>query len=571
MKRQHSLIKYKNISLSHCKFMSETLQETFTNNNVHPQAAKAATELVRDGLSLAGMQAAMTYANPFPDKPIEPILMPTGAKNCIPAAPRCQFSITKPAGLTADANWGFAIIQHPIIKPLSSGITDQVVNYTTPGEQPTVIVPGASLTNLWSGFAFDDSVSQIDLVGQTASGGLSAALPGFTGFDITKIPGTVNLKVLSQGCEVENTTPELYKGGSVTIARFEPQSEDTQLVYSPNSDQLNVNWMTGWPYRFEDVTANPSAVSWGAEKGFYMPNNMRKDHDLKYMFPNFKFLFIGRTNPAIAQNPVRVIKGSFLDVGFGIKVAIFRGLHPMSTFLFNGIVYLATQQDSISQLFPISRSEPPTDAKYRQFLSELGEPMPVATVFKGNALGSWFNTVCDIVSNIGSTVGSILPGPIGTIASGIGAAAHWAGNFNAGYANDKSEEKVDYDRWDISATADEVEAGVTKLRDLPKAVRREVQEEIRLRRAERHAQASAGERRVTVPAARLLQLRKVQAHPGDVIRVTPKKLLTNAQKKKANMNKKKRRIAMRAGEAARAAIPPPIVKTAKPKQFNRRK
>lgn len=462
----------------------QIIEETFTNNNVHPHAAAAANELIREGMTPAGMKAAMCYANPFPDKPVEPFLVPGGSKNCIPTAPRTQASVTKPATLTAGKTWGFALIEHPILMPNGTSYNEGR-NYNSPGTLPTGAVPSTPLGSWFSGFAFDDDVTEIDLVGQTVSGGLSAALPAIT-FDTAKIPGTPIVKVVGQGLEVENTTPELYKGGSVTAARFDVVSEDSQLSYVANTDSLNMNWMAAWPYRFADVASNPSAVSWNASKGIYMPNCLRRDHQLKYSYNNWKPFMIGRTVPAIAQNPVRYVQGGIIDSGFAVKVAVFRGLAPESTFLVNMIMYFSTQQDSNSPLFPISQAEPAYDPKYDAFVNELSGPMPVATVFKGNALGSWFNDVCAVVSNIGSAVGSVLPGPIGTIASGIGKAAEWAGNFNAGYKNSGASGAAtasqDNSQYDMVAICDAIEEGLERVSDYPKAVQKEIRAELRSRR-----------------------------------------------------------------------------------------
>jgi len=328
------------------------------------------------------------------------------------------------------------------------------------------------------------------MVGLTASGGNSASIP--IGLPSTKLPGSDVVKIIAQAIEVENTTPQLTRGGSVTCAKFEVTNGST--ILNNGTYDRPYKWMSAWPYRYADLAASPNAVSWGAEKGVYMPNTLRSQKPCTFQSTSFVPSVVARADPVTVQNPVRLLGGgatSVIDTGFNVKVAVFRGLDPSSTLLLNTIVYAETQQDATNALYPLSRSEPPLDNKYLAFISEMDGKMPVATIFKGNALGSWFNDVCSVVSNIGEAVGSVLPGPFGMIASGIGKAAKFAGNLNAGMAGGDSPDpyadsimkKVGNRDYNIPYAADEVEAGTCKLSEFPKNVQKEIRLLMRERRA----------------------------------------------------------------------------------------
>lgn len=418
----------------------DRIQEIFYNNRMHSDAAKASCELMRDGLSVEGLEAVIAHSNPFPDKPIEKFMAPQGDKNVVVTVVRNQVAITKPASLTAGKKWGLAIIEHPLIIGGFTVTPPQVMQYST-GNIPTLSTPGTPLTSLFSAFAFDDDATVIDLVGQTVSGALSA--PVSVGFDVLKLPGTRVVKMIAQGLEIENTTEELYRGGSVTAAAFDLAQHKVALtrVVGGNNVAEPTNFYSGWPYRYTDVAANPNAVSWDAKDGIYMPNCLRRECDMKFKFADTSSWIVGRTTPNITQSPVQYSPwgpaNGVIDTGYSTKVCIFRGLSEQSSLLMNTIAYLETQQDSESALFPISYHEPAEDPVFARFLSEVSDSMPVATVFKGNFLGTWFTSVCEAIKLAAGAVAKADLGVVSTVARGVGKIAKWAGNFNEGMKNTK--------------------------------------------------------------------------------------------------------------------------------------
>jgi hypothetical protein len=380
-------------------------------------------------------------ANPFPDKDLKKIMVPDGATGIVAYPSMKQQSLTKPSGLTAGKKWGFCIILHPFADTSS----DEMGPYTPTGPStlntvaPTVINP---LNGYQAGFCFDDDGQDLNLLTLSPVTGVHVPLP--SGIELANDDiQSETYKVVGQGFEASDVTPELYKGGTLSMAEYEPQVESGQCQVTrsgPVTAREVVAFVSNWPWRYSQMPKSKTFVTWPAPKGCYVPNTFRRNKNHQFTQKKFVTPLIAAQSSNNSQS-VRFGE-AFRDNGFKIKVIVFRGLDPNAAFNLRRVLYFECQVAPESALYLLAENEPPFDPEFNKFVTEIASNMPVGTYFKGNALGSWFDTVCDVVANIGTAVSSFAPGPIGLIASGVANAAGWAKGVNSSFRSPAAAENV---------------------------------------------------------------------------------------------------------------------------------
>jgi len=249
-------------------------------------------------------------------------------------------------------------------------------------------------------------------------------------------------RLVAAGFEVVNTTPELYKGGAVTVYRCPSQRDNKNaVVYStlPTTGGYPIvvtaaNWI---PYTQAAAQLYPSSRTWAAKDGCYcIPTLSRDENPFTAAMPNTPLLVhapsageqvAGTQVPgysdrsSIESEQVAWQKNTAQLLNFDFSGAIFVGLSSQTTLQVT-VKYFVERIPSVSEpdLLVLARNPTPFDPLalelYTRVVQELSTGVPVGE----NPLGEWFNDVLDLVSEYAPKVGAIF-GPegaaLGTAAS----------------------------------------------------------------------------------------------------------------------------------------------------------
>lgn len=165
------------------------------------------------------------------------------------------------------------VVDRPLTQCLTEAATGATkINPSSPFAGPSVygglnVVTGLSGTNLFTNGS-DSSIAsklQFPLVGG-------------------------QFRLVACGFEVVNTTPDLYKGGSVTVYRAPSQRDATSsVVYNPAAGSYPIiantaNWI---PYTQAEAQLYPTSRTWAAQDGCYViPTMCRDDNTFSVAIPN---------------------------------------------------------------------------------------------------------------------------------------------------------------------------------------------------------------------------------------------------------------------------------------------
>lgn len=185
---------------------------------------------------------------------------------------RQQVAITDPflAG-SPTAPWDFMIVTWPMINSQSyeqCGRANNIVNNR----------PIGGPFNMHHVSVYCKLSSAVNFVYQ--------ATPDF----YISVPSTYLKGVLSinyGGFELVNTTPELYRGGSLSCVRYsQPSREPTDMQVSPISagnwavTNATVQQYRAPPVDLAELNTYPNAMTWGAEKGIYSVYGLNNLEDM---------------------------------------------------------------------------------------------------------------------------------------------------------------------------------------------------------------------------------------------------------------------------------------------------
>jgi hypothetical protein len=247
-------------------------------------------------------------------------------------------------------------------------------------------------------------------------------------------------RLISSGCEVHNTTAELYKGGSITAYRAPASRKDGYTASA-----LNLTSGTGGaisvyslnpvkeidlpPSTQQEAALYPDTRTWEAEKGVYMvATQASMDNEFLHLSPSDVLCrktkdyttVLNNINGAVQEyawgsfgglNAASSIKlNAFADIlPFDIVGCIFGGLNYNSTLQMTTKYYweripATTEPDILSLCQTASAYDPVAMELYSRALAE----MPVAVPVDENPLGEWFSSLLDGFLAMGPKVGQVL-------------------------------------------------------------------------------------------------------------------------------------------------------------------
>lgn len=239
-------------------------------------------------------------------------------------------------------------------------------------------------------------------------------------------------RVVAAGFEVVNTTPELYKGGSVTSYRS-PSNPSVMDLSTPTGGNYNLE-------RVDVVGLPPStqaqaqlyrdSVTWAAEDGVYSICTLESEECpyVKAVPSNTiamrPFSTTEQQSAAFTTHTAWSTVGH-LSVGFPGRSSsctralpwantgcIFSGLNQNATLQLT-VKYYVERIPTIQQpdLLVLTQPSVPYDPKILEIYTEVMKQLPVAVKAAENPLGEWFNDVLEAVQEYAPAVGKIFGGP----------------------------------------------------------------------------------------------------------------------------------------------------------------
>jgi len=275
--------------------------------------------------------------------------------------------------------------------------------------------------------------------------------PTITGLSLPSNFAAGTWRCVGAGFEVYNTTPELYRGGSVICWRQGCPSIDEastyQAVIYDGAGNLYGSHdavpYTMWPDRPSVAQNMPGSRQWNAEAGAYVTCAINDTNILKQnrraIQPLVMYGDSSGTSAAttamlapywtIANNTVGASGiPAWRTVGlssFDMSGAYFTGLSLQTTLTINYNLYIErfpTQQQQ--DLIVLAKRPPAYDPIALQMYSAIVQSLPVGVPVAENGLGDWFkgaiSSVIDFVQPIASAVASVVPHPLAQgIAAGL--------------------------------------------------------------------------------------------------------------------------------------------------------
>lgn len=286
-----------------------------------------------------------------------------------------------------------------------------------------------------------------------------------------------NVKIAGCGLEIVNTTAELYKQGTVSIARV-PQPSSSQLISARifgnraggtagifcNVDCVPVVSM---PLTQSELTTYPDFVQWEAREGLY---SVIRQYDFMASSPvgwrgvmrfidtepsatdaqatNYDLIDIDVPqldwqNPGTSGLPVStyVQNKGVIPWPSDSVCAMFTGLSETTTLALKVKFYIErrvnTSIPALRALVPFTKDSPSINPKVLMLVSQLWADLPVAVMYKENPAGEWWDRILGAVGEIAPQVLSMIPHPIAqAAATGIKAIAN--------NSNQKRVEQSDY-------------------------------------------------------------------------------------------------------------------------------
>lgn len=236
--------------------------------------------------------------DPFHDFPLSLSGLPdmTGGASVV----RCfklKQTIVRPTSLAATDKWDCHIFTLPFIDTVF--LTSRTVE------------TGNQISGILGGDAGAQGIfGTVNAISGAATGEWFSPTTGLTGLELKPLVAALNLsrrslaRIIGLGFEVHNDTPQLYKGGSVTVYDC-PQGDFHHQLMSSTVSSLNANseakQATGpWvglrrpPDNVSQAMQMPNSVTWEAAEGCYVVNKIDLSRSNYTQPSNVPILFTGQ-------------------------------------------------------------------------------------------------------------------------------------------------------------------------------------------------------------------------------------------------------------------------------------
>jgi hypothetical protein len=228
-------------------------------------------------------------------------------------------------------------------------------------------------------------------------------------------------RVLGKAFEVHNTTPELYKGGSVTVYR----DSTTDAFYPSGVGNLisstNTDYSTSYPMypgarvpeTLADVMRIPGAQQWEAKEGCYCVSMMNRQTNNPYddtrailkcrdsSTDSSLYAFISKASGGgLAADPY--LTQSLTPSPFFVSGAFFAALPKETTLTINTVHIIERFVDQSNlDLIVLASPSPYYDPVAMELYSRVAHRMPAGVPVGYNDLGEWIKEIASTLQEFG--------------------------------------------------------------------------------------------------------------------------------------------------------------------------
>jgi hypothetical protein len=276
----------------------------------------------------------------------------------------------------------------------------------------------------------------------------SWAPTNFTSLGIhSLVAGNTNVRLVSLGFEIHDTTAEVYKQGTITATQYAnhyalahggissvnaPANTKTKglELYTRPEDGPRM-FMRGFvPYPLEDAITMPDSRQWEARHGAYAVAHMLNNNNDPFVGGIHRAIpvlsqVLTADNSATAASESSALVYSKLDATYGwipgatsvnmhnhsMPCIYLSGLNPVSTFTVTVKSYVEYFVVPSSTFMPMAEPSTPYDPRALEFYSIVSARLPCAVMVGANAAGDWWKIIYGVARNaIPRVMDYFLPG-----------------------------------------------------------------------------------------------------------------------------------------------------------------
>lgn len=222
------------------------------------------------------------------------------------------------------------------------------------------------------------------------------------------------IRFIGGAIEVHNTTPELYRGGTITTykQKFVPSEQTMVAVNSAQTSPPFQVEMFPTPPCSEAEARQLGGISWEAGKGALIPIPLDVDSFRSRRWTNGYVVHVPSSTDTSTTGPYRCyadtilgtfVNGSssapipaaqsFMNYGSNQVGAILTGLNPQATFTISVRLFFEAYPRPGSSMYPLAAPTPPYDGALVQALAGMFSEMQPAYPVGMNARGGFFRSV----------------------------------------------------------------------------------------------------------------------------------------------------------------------------------
>lgn len=249
-------------------------------------------------------------------------------------------------------------------------------------------------------------------------------------------------RLVGCGFEVVNTTPDLYRGGSITVYRTPSSTSTRQIQLTPATPYFVQSTVTLPPSSQTEAQLYPSSRTWGAEDGCYVVGTLSGTVCPYLVAQPNAVSSIQMMTPDVIQDGTNanttncfMFQGLYTEqmarcsqiLPYDNHGCVLTGLQPQATLQVTVRYYVERIPTSSNpELVVLTRAPTPYDPVALEIYSRAMAHLPVGVPVDQNPLGEWFNDIMDTISEwgpkVGNALGTIIPGA-GAVGTAIGTAA----------------------------------------------------------------------------------------------------------------------------------------------------
>lgn len=369
-----------------------------------------------DALTERGKDYLKIVLDPYHDYHVRATGVPTlNAGSTYLRNIRLRNSLVVPALVPGVTAWELHVMTTPVFCAQGAAVLNSRQSGTGP------IADRYRVKNTINGFSNINEVSHIcyawvpinDPLGLMSNNVIFNALP-------IGSPEWGSYRLVSSGFEVHNSTPELYRSGTVTTWRANNTCETSNLrLADMNGIALTRNY-NGIPATLALANQFPTSRTWEAASGCYVVSSP-DFNDVGFKSFDEGCVVI-RTGAATAQTRHSIIVGGICDVdvpgeesplvfrsGFVPSGAIFSSIAPESTFTLDCRVIVEVSPDLSTSDLSIASQPTAADPVAMELAALAMANLPSGVPASFNAAGDWFRMALKAIGAAAPLVAGLVP------------------------------------------------------------------------------------------------------------------------------------------------------------------